>query len=268
MSNLPLTLTTSLSQNNFGAFALWCINSLPITLKTRESYLSALRSHVSQEILDLEITKVDQSDVYRILSPLSVPLRAKVLSVLKSIFREALSLGLIQTSPVASIALPRQRAKRTRFLTYEELSASNLGKYRSQILFLALHGLRWGEAVVLRESDIRDGRVYVNRSIHGFTKSNAGVRTLPLVSEFKPFPRSPKTLRKVTRELGITIHSLRHTYAYTLKTQGIHVTTAQKLLGHADIKVTLGLYTQVLDEEIDLAGGILRSYTQKMLVEI
>jgi integrase len=36
------------------------------------------------------------------------------------------------------------------------------------------------------------------------------------------------------------------------------VTTAQKLLGHSDVKVTLKVYTQVLDDEIDAAGDLLR----------
>jgi len=46
--------------------------------------------------------------------------------------------------------------------------------------------------------------------------------------------------------------------AYILKSQGVHVTTAQKLLGHSDVKVTLKVYTQVLDDEIDAAGDLLR----------
>jgi integrase len=56
----------------------------------------------------------------------------------------------------------------------------------------------------------------------------------------------------------VHIHSLRHTYAYLLKTQGIHVTTAQKLMGHSDPKVTLRVYTQVLDSEIENTGDILK----------
>jgi hypothetical protein len=31
------------------------------------------------------------------------------------------------------------------------------------------------------------------------------------------------------------------------------------LLGHSDPRVTMGIYTQVLDEEIDSAGVLLRS---------
>jgi integrase len=42
-----------------------------------------------------------------------------------------------------------------------------------------------------------------------------------------------------------------------LKKKGIHVTTAQRLLGHSDPKVTLQVYTRVLDSEIDDAGLIL-----------
>jgi integrase len=84
------------------------------------------------------------------------------------------------------------------------------------------------------------------------------MRTIPLVSEFVPLPRHPRTLRRALAPYGITIHSLRHTYAYILKRQGIHVTTAQRLLGHSDPKVTLAVYTQVLDSEIDEAGDILK----------
>jgi len=43
-----------------------------------------------------------------------------------------------------------------------------------------------------------------------------------------------------------------------LKTQGIHVTTAQRLLGHSDPVLTMKIYTGVLDSEIDDAGQALR----------
>jgi len=146
------------------------------------------------------------------------------------------------------------------------LEKIDFGKYNKQIRFLALHGLRWSEAVALTREDIRDGKVFVTKSIHGATKSKAGMRAIPLVSEFKPFPRHPRTLRKALAPYGITIHSLRHTYAYILKRQGIHVTTAQRLLGHSDPKVTLAVYTQVLDDEIDEAGLILKSMVQGSLI--
>ena len=69
------------------------------------------------------------------------------------------------------------------------------------------------------------------------------------------FPKTPKALRRELAENGAHIHSLRHTYAYLLKTSGVHVTAAQKLMGHANPGVTLEIYTHFRDEEIDNAGA-------------
>jgi integrase len=62
---------------------------------------------------------------------------------------------------------------------------------------------------------------------------------------------------------GVTVHSFRRSYAYLLKTQKIHVTTAQKLLGHSDPIMTLKVYTSVLDNEIDEAGEILQLFIKR-----
>lgn len=43
----------------------------------------------------------------------------------------------------------------------------------------------------------------------------------------------------------ITPHWLRHTYATMLYNAGVDVMTAKTLLGHADIKTTLGIYTHL-----------------------
>lgn len=180
------------------------------------------------------------------------------LAVLKTIFREAVARELIDVSPAHGVRTPSLIVPSRKFLTWDEVKAANFRRYTPQIRILALHGLRWGEAVVLTKDDVRDGRIYISKSIHGAAKSQSGVRVVPLVGEFHQLPKSPKTLRKVLDPHGVHIHSLRHTYAYLLKTQGIHVTTAQKLLGHWDPKFTLRVYTQVLDNEIDSTGEILK----------
>jgi site-specific recombinase XerD len=38
---------------------------------------------------------------------------------------------------------------------------------------------------------------------------------------------------------GFMIHSLRHTFAATLAEKGVHPSTAQMMLGHSDIRMTL-----------------------------
>jgi integrase len=253
--NKPLKLEAPIE---FEAFCTFVFEMLPIRDKTYESYISAYRCHIAGHFTGRKIIEISKAEIQTLLAPLRPQVRAKVLAILKSVFREALALGLVSVVPTAGIQNPTPIVQMRKFLTWDELKPLDFGAYTTQVRFLALHGLRWGEAVVLGHSDIRDGRIYINKSIHGETKSQSGNRVLPLVGEFKPFPKSPKTLRKVLDPYGIHIHSLRHTYAYTLKTQGIHVTTAQKLMGHADPKITMAIYTRVLDNEIDSAGAILR----------
>jgi integrase len=241
-------------------FASQTISNLPIRHKTLITYRSMYRCHIEKAIGELDLTEVRRTHIQELISPLPPQTSQMTLAVLKSIYREALAQELVEHSPAHGVKGQKVIVSPRRFLTWEEVNRINFGKYNTQIRFLALHGLRWSEAVALTENDIRDGRIYVNKSVHGQTKSKAGVRTVPLVSPFRKFPTTRKALRKALAPHGITIHSLRHTYAYLLKSKGVHVTTAQRLLGHSDPKVTLAIYTQVLDNEIDDTGVMLRSF--------
>ena len=241
----------------FESFALQTINHLPIRQKTFATYHSMLRLHVFPSLAHRELQSIKRLDIQSAIQGLSPQTAATSLAVIKTIFREALAQELIDSSPAHGVSGPKIMVKPREFLTWEEVANSSFGKYTPHIRFLALHGLRWSEAVALTIDDIRDDRVWIDKSVHGQTKSRAGIRSVPLVSPFKVFPRSPKTLRKVLKPYGVDIHSLRHTYAYLLKQQGVHVTTAQRLLGHSDPRVTMNVYTQVLDNEIDDVGLLL-----------
>jgi integrase len=242
----------------FGEFAVEVIASLPIRAKTRQNYASMYRCHIQRHLELQEISKIRRSQIQELIRDLPPQTKLMTLAVIKTIFREAMAREIIDASPAHGVRTPSLIVPSRKFLTWNEVKAADFGRYTPQIRFLALHGLRWGEAVVLTKDDVRDGRIYVTKSIHGSTKSQSGVRIVPLIGDFHELPKSPKTLRKALKPYGVHIHSLRHTYAYLLKTQGIHVTTAQKLMGHSDPKVTLRVYTQVLDNEIDSTGAILR----------
>lgn len=241
----------------FESFALQTINHLPIRQKTLATYHSMLKLHVFPTLAHRDIRTIERIDIQGTIQGLPPQTCAMSLAVIKTVFREALAQEIIDASPAHGVSGPKIMVKPREFLTWEEVSNGSFGKYASHIRFLALHGLRWSEAVALTIEDIRDDRVWINKSIHGQTKSKAAIRSVPLVSPFKVFPKSPKTLRKVLKPYGVDIHSLRHTYAYLLKQQGVHVTTAQRLLGHSDPRVTMNVYTQVLDNEIDDVGLLL-----------
>jgi integrase len=241
------------------SFALEVIDVLSIREKTKNDYLSALNCHVFPKLGHIEIASITKSDIQSVVRDLDPPIAAKTLAVLKTVFREAIDYGHLEFSPTIGVRAKPIRTVPRKFLRWEEVKNADFGKYGHQIKFLGAHGLRWSEALALTPPDFKDGRISITKSIHGESKSKSSVRVIPQLTDFKEFPRSPKTLRNVLDPYGVCIHSLRHTYAYLLKQQGIHVTTAQRLLGHSDSRITLNIYTQVLDEEIDSAGILLRS---------
>ena len=239
-------------------FARQVIEVLSLRSKTKSDYISALNCHVFPKIGIREVATVTKNDIQEVLQHLDAPIAAKTLAVLKTVFREAIDYGLIETSPTVGVRTKPIQGIPRKFLKWEEVKRTNFGKYDVQIKFLAAHGLRWSEALALGPSDFQDGRILVTKSIHGESKSKSSIRIVPQLTDFERFPRSPKTLRNVLVPHDVCIHSLRHTYAYLLKQQGVHVTTAQKLLGHSDSRITLNVYTQFLDEEIDTVGNMLR----------
>lgn len=237
------------------------LRELPIRQKTLATYRSMYRCHIHAGLGSKRIEDIRRPDVQAVIRPLPPQTSAMTLAVMKTLFREGMSRGLIASSPAEGVKTPKIQVAPRKFMTTSELIRADLGKYRTQILFLAFHGLRWSEAVALSQEDIYDGKVHINKSTYGATKTISGIREVPLVSEFKAFPKTPKGVRKICHENGIHIHSLRHSYAYLLKQSGVHVTTAQKLLGHSDPKVTLGIYTGFRDEEIQEAGKLIRAHS-------
>ena len=233
---------------------------LDISPKTRRNYEGAYRLHLKEHIGDKCLSDITKIDVICALEPLPPQTRYQSLMTARVLFREALDRELIPTNPVAAIKAPRITVKPLKFLTWEELAAIDFGRQTTRIRFLALHGLRVGEAIALQSSDIYDGLVHITKSVHGPTKTKAGVRNVPLLSPFEPFPAHQKVIARALAPYGVNVHSLRKTYAYTLKSANVHVTTAAKLMGHSNPMITLSIYTQVRDDEIGDSGRAVLKY--------
>jgi integrase len=248
-------MTAQISLDDF-AQSLW--KHLKVTKKTLANYRGTYRLHISPSIGTKSLSEVTRRELLDALAPLSPHTYYQTLMTCRVIYREAVNRELVDVSPAAAIKAPRLTNKPYKFLTWEQVQQTNFGKYDEQIKFLALHGLRWGEAVALTQEDIYDQKVHVTRSIHGATKTQAGVRVVPYMGHFNPLPRSPKPLRKALKPYGVNIHSLRKTYAYFLKSNDVHVTTAAKFMGHSNPLVTLKIYTLVRDNEVIDVGNVMR----------
>lgn len=237
---------------------LWTV--LNVRPKTLYNYKHQYYKYLQHVMGSLELDDVKPVDLQRCLLELPPQTSRHVLMLVKTIYREAALYGHTNANPSSGLRTPTIQMKERKFLIWEEVDERDWGRYNEQIRFLALHGLRWSEAVAIQQSDIRDEFVYVSRSIYGPCKSKSSIRKVPYLGHFQPLPRSYKPMRIAANKHGVTVHSFRRTYAYLLKTQGVHVTTAQRLLGHSDPVMTLKIYTGVRDEEFDEVRSILNSY--------
>jgi integrase len=232
---------------------------LNVRPKTLYDYKRLYIRHLEPIIGQNELSAVDVVALQRKLIELPAQTSRHTLMVLKVLWREAIKYGETTTNPVANLKAPTIQFKEKKFLTWDEVNALDWGRYNSQIRFLALHGLRWSEAAALGHEDIRDGFVWITKSVYGEVKSKTSIRKVPYLGYWEVLPRTYKPMRLAANKHGVTVHSFRRTYAYLLKTEGVHVTTARKLLGHADPILTLKIYTSVLDDEIENVGHMLKA---------
>jgi integrase len=69
-----------------------------------------------------------------------------------------------------------------------------------------------------------------------------------------------KGSRKSQRRAIVTPHQLRHEYAYTLYKAGVPTLLAKTLMGHADIRTTQNIYTELEQEDIADSAKLLNAY--------
>lgn len=167
--------------------------------------------------------------------------------------------------------------------------AEACGQYRPLILLLGITGLRWGEMTALKVKDIDPARHRIDVYESAIIINNEVVVTTPKTHEIRSvmYPallddmlnldreresllfvgddggylrhvRAPKTGRswftRACDAAGIprmTIHDLRHTAASIMVRSGANVKTVQRQLGHASAAMTLDVYADLFDDDLD-----------------
>lgn len=157
-------------------------------------------------------------------------------------------------------------------------------------------GLRRGEALALEwtDVDLEKKILHVRQAIHfdgnaavlGDTKTEAGVRSIPIVgtlyNALKSLEQSQKyvcgdrmteavfsrgwenylvTMTSLCgRDFNIRTHDLRHTFCTALYRAGVGVKEAQYLMGHRDVQTTMKIYTHIEETDITKAGIALERF--------
>ena len=261
------------------------------TLKTSTAnvYTHALNSRILPTLGTFPINSLGRYEIEKFLAAKGKQYAKNTLRELRSSLSRVLSWAVannwLEKNPVQGIKLPNgtgHKITRT-VLTPEQVKAiaSKLPEpYATLIIFLALTGLRIGEAIAIQWADF-DGEVLnVQRRIYegkaDTLKTEKSKRPVPipasLMKRLKKLNRSSEwvfssengtpvnpgnALRRyvqpVARGLEIKLsgfHDLRHTLATDLINSGVSAKAVSQQLGHASVGITLNTYSHPTLENI------------------
>ena len=234
-------------------------NLLGIRPLSLQNYQWKYKKHISPVFGKVLLQDITRKDVQLWVLQLSPSVGRAVLPVLSSLLREAVNYELIDSNVCMGIKKKPHTAPRRDFPLMEQLPEITPERYLPAILFVAKHGLRASEAYGLTARDIADaeatGVLTVNKTSYGQATKSGKTRSVPYVQEYVRIPKS-RQFRECIQPY--VFHSLRKTYAYWLKSNGVHITTIQKLLGHSNIQTTM-IYLDSREEEVLQVAELLRS---------
>lgn len=200
------------------------------------------------------------------------------ITAMKACLNRFVEWGYMPDNPLKKYKLPKSKdSKAIRFYSREELEAIYCSApYNWHYWkFMVNTGIRRGEAIKARWSDIKDGYLFIESSQDNRTKSGKW-RKIPLNDEailaLKRFENDKndeyilpqvhhkslsRAFERVVKRADIlmpigSLHCLRHTFITQLIVKGVHLRVVQRLAGHASIKTTEN-YAHVMDELLDNA---------------
>jgi integrase len=211
--------------------------------------------------------------------------------LLTSMLDAAVADGRLARNPAAGVDLPRLPKTKRRYLDHDQVAAlaGSCGRHRALVLVLAYGGLRWGEATALRAGrvDPLRRRLWIVEAIAdvngtlvaGSPKTHRHRQVVlpglvmdelaPLLAGkeiddlvFTSSTGTPLRVQNFRRDVfdaaaasvglaGLAPHELRHTAASLAVASGASVKAVQAMLGHASAAMTLDVYTDLFDDELD-----------------
>ncbi|MEV7800930.1 site-specific integrase [Microbacterium foliorum] len=223
--------------------------------------------------------------------------------VLAGILDDAVSQNRLVSNPARGVQLPKKGRKPHVYLTHDQVFALAESSGRAGlVLTLAYTGIRWGEATGLqvKHVDLFRKRLQVERNLVNLkyggvdeTKpKNGKARSVPFPAFLEPYLREatknklpnahlftepdggmlrrPHTVTgwfdAAVREVGcqvITPHDLRHTAASFAVSSGANVKAVQRMLGHSSAAMTLDVYADLFDDDLDAVATALDTAVQR-----
>jgi integrase len=264
---------------------------------TRDQYQYLMVKHILPEIGTMAVEDVLPKHIQTAIAGMAAKgLSSKTMSSARiaahGLFEWMVTSEILERNPCRKIRVPVTESKPRRPLAPAEvpllLEAMKHSRWQNSVRFLLLTGLRRGELLALKWSDIEDGWLVIRRTLatdgtEGPPKSKAGNRSIRIGNAVQAildaqrdmlhierivspyvFPAetgatiSPGTYYHTLKRFGavagvsLSVHELRHSFVSYLGA-GMDLKTLQSILGHASSTQTLDLYQHILDGAMERA---------------
>lgn len=248
----------------------------PSTLRMYQSYIA---DYLCPALGDIPIEQLDANQIQSYLNTIPYAnTRVKVGNLLGSALEKAVKTQKLHYNPYAAIELTIPKAKHYLPLDFHAQSKLLSGEHNELYLHcfwvLCCTGLRAGEFIALdfsKDIDFKNSEILITKAtdtttgITGTPKTETSRRTIPFIKQLIPHLRylcnhqkkngniTYYMLRQHFKRLytrlnlpGYNLHTFRHTFVSLCYYAGMRDKQIQQLAGHADINMTLNVYTHVL----------------------
>lgn len=226
-----------------------------------------------QPLLDVPLNKLNSIEIQNFLNGIDGHRKRELIYTnLKDALTKAVKNKLLADNPFDAVEIKKEKRTEKRALTVDEerrlVAACKECKEGTLFLLCLYQGLRIGEALALTYTDVdfEAKTITVNKSLTERNKvkctKNGEERIVPLfmrtaeildktatgkvcVYSRPVYQRKIDELCKSLNIVGISTHSLRHTFATRCAEAGIAAKTVQQWLGHKTLEMTLNVYTHL-----------------------
>lgn len=273
------------------------------------SYESSLRAHVYPLIGGRRMDDIRRRDIQAVvdhlksqgLTPSTIN---NTITPLRVIFRHAVRRGEISENPTTDLELPSNHGKRDRVANREEarrlIAVLPYPSDRAYWGIAFYGGLRLGEILALRWSDVAGDAIRVERSWCGKTrrfknpKTASGVREVPMIPQLRELldaharespdvelealvfassagtpinaSRVARRSERAWRAAGLptfTPHEARHTCASIFAAAGVPLADLSRFMGHSSITITADRYRHMYPEARENAAKLVAAYVSE-----